>query len=68
MILADQDQLVQSVLLAKLTWSARDGGTRNPILLQLMDSENPEVASMANDMMEVWDIAEVEENKAILSN
>jgi hypothetical protein len=67
LFMSDRDQLVESTLLAKLSWSAREGGSRNTYLVRLLDSENPEIAAMARDMQEIWDISEMEENAAISS-
>lgn len=68
LIMDDQDSLVQTVLVAKLSWSARDGGSNNSYLEKMLESDNPEVADMARKMQEVWIIAENEESSASDSN
>lgn len=65
LIAADEDPLVQETLLAKLTWSARTGGSDNEELLRLADSTDPAIAAMAEDLVEVWKLAEQEEDRAI---
>ena len=64
MILADDNPLVQMMLLAKLTWSARQDGARNPVLVTLTQSSNEGIADLARDLQQVWEIADLEEREA----
>jgi hypothetical protein len=68
LIMNDRDSIVQIVLLAKSSWSAREGGANNSYLEKLVDSDNPEVVKMAREMQAVWFIAENEESAASQSN
>ena len=68
LIMNDGDSLVQTVLLAKLSWSAREGGANNRYLEKLLESDNPEIVNMAREMQSVWSIAENEESTASESN
>lgn len=63
-VMGDSDEVVQQTLLAKMTWAAADGGSRNPTLELLAGSPHEEVAAMAKGLQTVWSIAELEESAA----